>query len=152
MLVVPCPLDAHQTTLTNHPLPCTTAHNNTASSPCTWPGITCDPVTQRVTRLVIDASTTGGARITGPLAGFTELPALEAILLPNNSIGGTLPAAWGALPRLQEVDLTNNLLTGGLPSGWGSGAAKTMKAIRLSYNFNLQVGCCCCVFGCCCVV
>jgi Leucine-rich repeat (LRR) protein len=103
---------------------------------CSWPGITCDTATQRVTGITLDANIT--APVTAYLVdeSFAPLLALETISMPNNQIVGTLPGGWAALPALREVDLSSNNISGPLPEVWAN--ASSIKRIRLDNN-NLQV-------------
>lgn len=106
------------------------------SDACSWPGISCDPATLRITGISIN-STGLGQQITGGLHDFSALGALQVLQLPGNHLSGTLPAAWGLLSMLQEVDLTSNALNGTLPAEWG--LLSQMWILRLSMN-SFQVG------------
>lgn len=114
------------TTARTHALPPCTA----ATHHCTWPGVTCDPVTERVTQITLPGGTTAPTRLMGALDGFAELAALTALNLGGNSFAGPLPGAWGALPALAQIDVSGSPLSGGLPAAWATGAG-AIKVIRL---------------------
>ena len=50
------------------------------------------------------------------------LPQLTTLVLANNSLSGSLPAAWAnqtGIRQLTDLDLSFNSFTGSLPDAWG---------------------------------
>ncbi|XP_031488627.1 putative leucine-rich repeat receptor-like serine/threonine-protein kinase At2g04300 [Nymphaea colorata] len=89
-----------------------------------WSGDPCLPVgyawewlncssdsTPRVTALYL-----GGYGLSGPLADFSNLTALQTIDLHNNSLSGSIPEFLGKLPNLQQLNLADNQFNGSVPS------------------------------------
>jgi hypothetical protein len=75
-----------------------------AGTECAWAGVTCDSAATTVTQ----------------------------ILLSNNGLAGSLPAAIGSLPGLQSLEAESNSLTGGLPHQLG--LLVNLRALRLGLN------------------
>ena len=45
---------------------------------------------------------------------------MSALNIGNNSLGGTLPPAWGYMTALQDLRIMANQLTGQLPPEWAA--------------------------------
>ncbi|XP_050204113.1 receptor-like protein kinase HSL1 [Mercurialis annua] len=81
------------------------------SSPCSWFGITCEPLTHSVTS--VDLSS---ANLAGPFPSLLcRLNNLTFISFNNNSINDVLPADISTCRNLEHLDLAQNYLTGTLP-------------------------------------
>ncbi|CAN6442419.1 unnamed protein product [Victoria cruziana] len=77
-----------------------------------WEWINCSSEsTPRVTALYLS-----GYGLSGPLADFSNLTALETIDLHNNSLNGSIPEFLGTLPNLQILNLADNQFNGSVPS------------------------------------
>ncbi|KAG9453801.1 hypothetical protein H6P81_006705 [Aristolochia fimbriata] len=88
-----------------------------AGDPClptsytAWDWISCsDSNPPRVIALYL-----GSHGLGGPIVDFSQLQALDAIDLHNNSLSGPVPDFLGKLPRLDFLDLSNNQLSGTVP-------------------------------------
>jgi hypothetical protein len=126
----------------------------TSRSYCTWPGITCDKYYEIASVAVPNLSLGGTVPDAFTLQGLPFMDTLDLsncslgghlpenldprftlshILLANNSIAGTLPAAWAELSmRLVAVDLSGNQLAGGLPEEWA--LLENLYSLRLANN------------------
>ncbi|KAK4786579.1 hypothetical protein SAY86_010412 [Trapa natans] len=106
-----------------------------SSSPClgSWTGVSCDPPTGRVTRLILEGlDLTGDLRQLGRLSElrflslklnrFSSLPLnlsvwpnLKQLYLSHNEFGGSFPAGITHLRRLRRLDLSHNNFSGTIP-------------------------------------
>ncbi|XP_057474703.1 LOW QUALITY PROTEIN: probable LRR receptor-like serine/threonine-protein kinase At1g74360 [Actinidia eriantha] len=77
---------------------------NQSSSPCTWPGISCDR--SRVTGIDLSDSTIAG----GIFGNFSALTALTHLDLSSNTIGGGLPEDLGRCKSLKVLNLAHNII------------------------------------------
>ena len=78
-----------------------------------WHGVITD-AGGRVTRLVLRQN-----GLTGTIpAALGDLTHLERLYLWGNQLTGTIPAALGGLARLERVYLSQNQLTGCIPAAW----------------------------------
>lgn len=111
----------------------------TATHHCDWPGVTCDPATARVTKLLLPLSLTGARLQGGGLDGLVELQALEQFDFADNLLGGTLPAAFGALPRLSIVSAARNGLSGTLPPEWATGSGSIQQLWLDGNSFHVSI-------------
>jgi len=88
---------------------------------CKWQGITCNPMHQRVTELILE-----GYQLHGSLSPYVgNLTFLINITLRNNDFFGEIPQELGKLQQLQNLSLTNNSFVGEIP-------------INLTYCSNLK--------------
>ncbi|EPS62114.1 hypothetical protein M569_12677 [Genlisea aurea] len=79
-----------------------------ASSPCNWPGISCDSVANRV--VGIDLSDSG---INGDVfSNFSALTELSYLDLSRNTIGGVLPPDLSRCRKLKTLKLCHNIISG----------------------------------------
>ncbi|CAN6442436.1 unnamed protein product [Victoria cruziana] len=77
-----------------------------------WEWVNCSSdSTPRVTALYLS-----GYGLTGSLADFGNLTALQTIDLHNNSLSGSIPGFLGELPNLQQLNLADNQFNGTVPS------------------------------------
>lgn len=80
---------------------------------CTWWGVTC--VDGHVTQLELPDNNIGG---TLP-AAFANLPELSVLILPSNRLSGAIPTELTTLSKLSRLRLDGNQLSGGLPTNLG---------------------------------
>ncbi|WOL20122.1 hypothetical protein Cni_G28924 [Canna indica] len=85
--------------------------NVSASSPCSWYGVTC--AAGRVTELRLPGSSLLGTIPPGSLGNLT---ALRKLSLRSNGLSGSLPSDFAALAGLQFVYLQHNRLSGQIPA------------------------------------
>lgn len=95
---------------------------------CTWNGVICDDITNRVIRLYLWNNGLSGE--TPPEIG--DLTELLNLVVYNNDIGGTLPVEITNLTKLTYLDYNNNELTGPLPTDLGN--MVSLNQISLNYN------------------
>ena len=95
----------------NDPLGLLNTWNNSIHF-CSWHGVTCDPMRQRVTVLDLQSSKLSGS--ISPYIG--NLSFLRDVLLNNNDLGGTLPHEIGRLHMLKRLWITNNSVAGEIPT------------------------------------
>ncbi|WJX40581.1 hypothetical protein P8452_28039 [Trifolium repens] len=110
------------------------------SSHCTWYGVNCSKVDQRVQSLTLSGLSLSG-KLPSNLSNltylhsldlsnnsfdgqipnqFSHLSLLNVIKLPYNNLSGTLPPQLGQLHNLQILDFSVNNLTGKIPSSFGN--------------------------------
>ncbi|XP_031487818.1 putative leucine-rich repeat receptor-like serine/threonine-protein kinase At2g04300 [Nymphaea colorata] len=77
-----------------------------------WEWVNCSSDSKpRVTALYLS-----GYALSGPLADFSGLTALQTIDLHNNSLSGNIPEFLGELPNLRLLNLADNQFNGSVPS------------------------------------
>ncbi|GAY46677.1 hypothetical protein CUMW_098910 [Citrus unshiu] len=82
-----------------------------SSSPCSWPGVTCNNFGQRVIGLNLS-----GFGIEGTISPHIgNLSLLRSLQLQNNKLSGTLPSEIGNLFRLRVLNISSNSLRGVIP-------------------------------------
>ncbi|XP_057958800.1 probable leucine-rich repeat receptor-like protein kinase At1g68400 [Malania oleifera] len=109
-----------------------------SSDPCSppWPGVTCNPSTRRVTRLVLEElNLTGSIQVLSglihlrllslkrnrlsaaspPPLNLSSWPRLKHLYLSHNRFAGDFPAGVASLRRLHRLDLSHNYFTGEIP-------------------------------------
>ncbi|XP_019191635.1 PREDICTED: systemin receptor SR160-like [Ipomoea nil] len=100
---------------------------NSTSSPCDWPGISCN-FNASVTRISLT-----GMNIRGSFPASTiicQLNKLVSINFSNNSLFGTIPANLSSCSKLEELDLSANYLSGNIPGD----LCTTLVELDLSSN------------------
>ncbi|KAJ8898872.1 hypothetical protein K2173_008181 [Erythroxylum novogranatense] len=81
-------------------------------TPCYWVGVTCDPISHRVTKLILD-----GFSLSGHIGrGLLRLQYLQVLSLSRNNFTGTIKSGLVKLGGLQVVDLSDNNLSGTIPA------------------------------------
>ncbi|URD93918.1 LRR receptor-like serine threonine-protein kinase [Musa troglodytarum] len=83
--------------------------NASDSSPCNWPGITCNDA-DRVTGINLAESNINGEIF----PNFHLLPELTHLDLSSNTIGGSLPADLNKCSALEHLNLSANVIAGEL--------------------------------------
>ncbi|PQM38425.1 putative leucine-rich repeat receptor-like protein kinase [Prunus yedoensis var. nudiflora] len=80
--------------------------------PCSgsWLGVTCDPETRRVTRLVLE-----NLNLTGTAEQLSQLDHLKVLSLNHNLLSTLLD--FSSLPHLNHLYLSHNRFAGTLPAG-----------------------------------
>ncbi|PRQ27970.1 putative protein kinase RLK-Pelle-LRR-III family [Rosa chinensis] len=105
-----------------------------STEPCagSWLGVTCNPKTRRVTKLVLEnLNLTGSIQLLTGLDRLTVLslnqnllssslnlsswPHLNHLYLSHNNFTGTIPAGISRLRHLRRLDLSHNQLSGEIP-------------------------------------
>ncbi|HEV7783980.1 MAG TPA: Two component regulator three Y domain protein, partial [Thermoanaerobaculia bacterium] len=87
-----------------------------AGTECSWAGVTCDSAATTVTQLVL--SNNG---LTGSLpAAVGSFPGLQSLEAESNSLTGALPHQLGTLGNLRTLRLGLNQISGALPSELGN--------------------------------
>ncbi|CAE5962740.1 unnamed protein product [Arabidopsis arenosa] len=94
--------------------------------PCSWRMVTCTD--GYVSGLVLPSQSLSGTL--SPRIG--NLTYLESVLLQNNAITGPIPETIGRLEKLQTLDLSNNSFTGEIPVSLGE--LKNLNYLRLNNN------------------
>ncbi|KAJ8759489.1 hypothetical protein K2173_007102 [Erythroxylum novogranatense] len=99
-----------------------------SESPCMFSGITCDPVTGRVTAISLENKSLSG-EISPSIA---QLERLDTLWLPSNHISGKLPYQLSNFSNLRVLNLTGNGLVGVIPD---LSMLKMLEHLDLSGNF-----------------
>lgn len=110
--------------------------NNSLSSwlnstqPCThpWFGVTCNPSTHRVIKLVLE-----NLNLTGPVQPLSQLSQLRLLSLKNNSLYSLNNLNLSSCPHLKNIYLSHNRFRGIFPSGVSN--IRRLHRLDLSYNF-----------------
>ncbi|XP_024971257.1 probable LRR receptor-like serine/threonine-protein kinase At1g74360 [Cynara cardunculus var. scolymus] len=104
-----------------------------ASSPCTWPGISCSG--NRVIGINLSYNNIAG-KIFGNFSALTELAYLD---LSTNTIGGSLPVDLGSCQNLKVLNLSHNMIDGELNlSGLSSLEILDLSVNRFSGNISMS--------------
>ncbi|XP_019191512.1 PREDICTED: probable LRR receptor-like serine/threonine-protein kinase At4g36180 [Ipomoea nil] len=102
---------------------------NSISSPCDWPGISCN-FNASVTRISLS-----GMSIPGSFPASTiicQLNNLVSINFSSNSLWGTIPANLSSCSKLETLDLSTNHLAGKIAGELFS--MKTLRSLNLQHN------------------
>ncbi|KZV46402.1 atypical receptor-like kinase 1 [Dorcoceras hygrometricum] len=128
--------------------------NTAGNTPCSWEGVKCDNITNRVIALRLPGSGLIGRLPSNTIGNLTELRVLSLrynalsgpipsdisscsqltdIHLQGNSFSGEVPESFFALNNLLRVNLASNKFSGDLPFGFNS-----LAKIRTLYLENNQ--------------
>ncbi|KAJ0026431.1 hypothetical protein Pint_07374 [Pistacia integerrima] len=100
---------------------------DSADSPCQFSGITCDPVTEKVTEISLDNKSLSGE--ISP--SISVLDSLTKLWLPSNHISGKLPSELGNCSNLKVLNVTGNYMFGVIPD---LSMLKNLEILDLSSN------------------
>ncbi|KAJ6406505.1 hypothetical protein OIU84_010093 [Salix udensis] len=101
-----------------------------STNPCTdsWLGVTCNPATHRVTKLVLE-----NLNLTGSIDALSQLTQLRLLSLKRNHLSSASDLNFSSLKNLKLLYLSHNLLTGNFPDGihylW------RLRRLDISYNY-----------------
>lgn len=99
-----------------------------SNSPCNdFLGITCDPVSGKVTQISLDNKSLSG--VISP--SLSVLHSMETLSLPLNNISGELPLELTGCRNLRVLNLTGNKMVGSIPDLSG---LKNLELLDLSAN------------------
>ncbi|KAE8709906.1 hypothetical protein F3Y22_tig00110328pilonHSYRG00818 [Hibiscus syriacus] len=96
-----------------------------SDSPCTFYGITCDPVSGNVTGISL-----AGESLSGEISpSISMLQSLQSLSLPQNAISGELPEEINHCSNLRVLNLTGNKMVGVIPVWIGNLTELTYLAL-----------------------
>ncbi|KAK4362268.1 hypothetical protein RND71_017509 [Anisodus tanguticus] len=87
-----------------------TRWNTKDSTPCSWPGISCDGGVNRVTQIDLSGDNLAGKMFNN----FSAMTELTRIDLSMNTIGGSIPPDLGKCQNLRFLNLSHNIIDGEL--------------------------------------
>lgn len=88
-----------------------TSWNEEDDDACSWLGVKCDPLSNRVSELVLD-----GLSLSGHIGrGLLRLQFLKILSLANNNLTGAINPHLPRLGGLQVIDFSGNRLSGSVP-------------------------------------
>ncbi|CAI9757567.1 unnamed protein product [Fraxinus pennsylvanica] len=96
------------------------------NSPCNWPGISCDSLGNRVTRIDLSRCKLSG----NILSNFSALTNLSHLDLSQNTIGGIIPEDLSQCVNLKFLNLSHNIITG----EFNLTALSSLEILDLSVN------------------
>ncbi|XP_024027554.1 receptor-like protein EIX1 [Morus notabilis] len=77
-------------------------------------------------------------RFRGPFPDLTRFSSLETIMLPNNSLNGSLPKSLGKLSKVRSLSLAFNQLSGMLPNLAGIASLEKLDLLKNQLNGTLS--------------
>ncbi|XP_022730954.1 probable leucine-rich repeat receptor-like protein kinase At1g68400 [Durio zibethinus] len=100
-----------------------------SSNPCfgSWYGVTCNPTTHRVTRLVLE-----NMNLSGSTQSLCQLSHLRLLSLKNNRLFSSTPVNFSSWHYIRHLYLSGNLLTGIFPTGIST--LRRLHRLDLSHN------------------
>ncbi|KAF5748323.1 putative Leucine-rich repeat transmembrane protein kinase family protein [Tripterygium wilfordii] len=103
--------------------------SSSASNPCldSWLGVTCNPVTHRVTRLVLE-----NLNLTGPIDSLSGLTQLRLLSLEKNYLSSSSSLNLSLWPNIKHLYLSHNRFAGNFPDGVST--LRRLLRLELSYN------------------
>ncbi|XP_027354430.1 receptor protein-tyrosine kinase CEPR2 [Abrus precatorius] len=101
---------------------------NESDSPCGFYGITCDPVSGRVTEISLENKSLSG----DIFPSLPVLQSLQVLSLPFNLLSGKLPSEITSCSNLRVLNLTGNKLVGAIPDLSG---LRNLQVLDLSANY-----------------
>ncbi|XP_031110662.1 LRR receptor-like serine/threonine-protein kinase GSO2 [Ipomoea triloba] len=102
---------------------------NSTSSPCDWPGISCNFNGSDVTGIYLYDS---GLKGSFPSKIICQLNSLSSIDFSHNSLWGSIPVGLSSCSKLEDLDLSANNFTGNIPGELFS--MKTLRSLYLQEN------------------
>ncbi|CAH8331647.1 unnamed protein product [Eruca vesicaria subsp. sativa] len=99
-----------------------------SNSPCTFHGVTCDPLSGEVTGISLENANLSGS-ISPAISSLTKLSTLS---LPFNLISGQIPSEIVNCTNLKVLNLTSNRLSGTIPD---FSPLKNLEILDVSVNF-----------------
>ncbi|KAF5456874.1 hypothetical protein F2P56_026304 [Juglans regia] len=99
-----------------------------SNSPCEFSGITCHPVSGRVTEISLESKSLSG--VISPF--ISVLQSLTVLSLPSNNISGKLPLELSNCSNLRVLNLTENNMIGRIPDLSG---LRSLEILDLSLNY-----------------
>ncbi|KAL8160008.1 hypothetical protein V2J09_001545 [Rumex salicifolius] len=99
-----------------------------SNSPCEFSGVSCDPNTQRVTKIFLYNLSLSGS--ISP--SLSVLESLTSLVIASNSIHGQIPSEFTALKNFRVLNLTVNRLVGKIPD---FSQLLSLEVLDLSGNF-----------------
>ncbi|GAB4844751.1 hypothetical protein Ancab_038141 [Ancistrocladus abbreviatus] len=101
---------------------------NDSKSPCGFTGISCNPVTGRVTGILFN-----NVSLAGEISpSLVTLQSLTSIVITNTSISGEVPMELSYLSNLKELNLSGNRMMGKIPDLSG---LRNLEVLDFSGNF-----------------
>ncbi|GMH00352.1 hypothetical protein Nepgr_002191 [Nepenthes gracilis] len=99
-----------------------------SSSPCEFIGISCDPITGRVTGILLN-----NASLAGEISpSLIKLQSLTSLVITSNSISGEIPVELNSLTDLKVLNLSVNKMVGKIPDLSG---LRSLEKLELFGNF-----------------
>lgn len=99
-----------------------------SESPCEFSGITCDPLSGKVTAISFDNQSLSG--VISP--SISALESLMSLWLPSNAISGKLPDGVINCSKLRVLNLTGNKMVGVIPD---LSSLRNLEILDLSENY-----------------
>ncbi|KAF9661576.1 hypothetical protein SADUNF_Sadunf19G0083200 [Salix dunnii] len=99
-----------------------------SESPCEFSGITCDPLSGKVTAISFDNQSLSG--VISP--SISALESLMTLWLPSNAISGKLPDGLINCSKLKQLNLTGNKMVGVIPD---LSSLRNLEILDLSINY-----------------
>ncbi|KAL3565523.1 hypothetical protein D5086_033569 [Populus alba] len=99
-----------------------------SESPCEFSGITCDPLSGKVTAISFDNQSLSG--VISP--SISALESLMSLWLPSNAISGKLPDGVINCSKLRVLNLTGNTMVGVMPD---LSSLRNLEILDLSENY-----------------
>ncbi|CAK7352956.1 unnamed protein product [Dovyalis caffra] len=101
-----------------------------STNPCTdsWLGVTCNPTTQRVTKLVLE-----NLNLTGSIDELSQLTQLRLLSLKQNHLSSAFDLNFSSLKNLKLLYLSHNRISGNFPTGIHF--LRRLRRLDLSYNY-----------------
>ncbi|KAK1370273.1 putative leucine-rich repeat receptor-like protein kinase [Heracleum sosnowskyi] len=98
---------------------------SSSAYPCSWLGVTCHPITHRVTKLILN-----NFNLTGSIQTLTRLTHLHHLSLHHNYL--SVAPSFSSLPNLKHLYLSHNEFSGEFPAGVSS----LHRLLRLDLSYN----------------
>lgn len=98
---------------------------SSSSYPCSWLGVTCHPITHRVTKLILN-----NFNLTGSINTLTRLTHLHHLSLHHNYL--SIAPSFSSWPNLKHLYLSHNELSGEFPAG----VSNLHRLLRLDLSYN----------------